>query len=245
MRKMRKNTLKMRTRPSCFAPELFSADCGVWESGPHVRRGENRAKTDIFSRTREEIRLLDREKCIENSNSWTWRNWDVREVVEFEEIIRIFKSARGSSCKRSIVTDLEVFAHVDRSLRPHGTPNLCGKQLGTILNAIPSVYDANISKSDQKLSKITKIDQNRPSEKFDFPTVKVAKNWHTVSSRYSERLPCVKGWGMGRFLIRHSKVTKSIRYLTLHVRYGDFSGILVKNGRFHCGEICSKCVTMR
>ena len=95
---------------------------------------------------------------------------------EFQKIIRNVKTARGSSRKRSIITDLEGFAHVDRSLRPNGTPNLCGKQLETILNACRSVYVANISKNDQKLSKITKIEQNRSSEIFDFPTVKVAKN---------------------------------------------------------------------
>ena len=95
---------------------------------------------------------------------------------EFQKIIRNVKTARGSSRKRPIITDLEGFAHVDRFLRGNGLPNLCRKQLGTILNASPSGYVANKSKNYQKVSKITKIEQNRPSEKFDFPTVKVAKN---------------------------------------------------------------------
>ena len=71
-------------------------------------------------------------------------------MVEFEEIIKIVKTARGSSRKRSIITDVEGFAHVDRFLRGNGLPNLCGKQLGTILNASGSVYVANSSKNDQK-----------------------------------------------------------------------------------------------
>ena len=71
-------------------------------------------------------------------------------MLEFEEIIKTVKIARGSSRKRSVITDLEGFAHVDRFLRGNGLPNLCGKQLGTILNASGSVYVANSSKNDQK-----------------------------------------------------------------------------------------------
>ena len=43
-------------------------------------------------------------------------------MVEFEEIIKIVKTARGSSRKRSIITDLEGFAHVDRFLRGYENP---------------------------------------------------------------------------------------------------------------------------
>ena len=43
-------------------------------------------------------------------------------MVEFEEIIKIVKTARGSSRKRPITTDLEGFAHVDRFLRGYENP---------------------------------------------------------------------------------------------------------------------------
>ena len=52
-------------------------------------------------------------------------------MVEFEEIIRIVKTARGSSRKRPITTDLEGFAHVDRFLRGYFFPQTIQGQSDT------------------------------------------------------------------------------------------------------------------
>ena len=70
----------MRTRRCYFALELFSAKKWVWETGPHVRSGENRPKTATFARTREETRILNREKCMKKSKSETRGNSEVRKV---------------------------------------------------------------------------------------------------------------------------------------------------------------------
>ena len=64
-----------------------------------------------------------------------------------DDFLDIEIRAQSPSRVRQILT---VCAHVDRSLNPHGTPNLCRKQFGTILNASPSVYDRKISKNIEK-----------------------------------------------------------------------------------------------
>ena len=70
------------------------------------------------------------------------------------ELLLIDICAHGPSRRRSILT---VWAHVDRSLNPYGTPNLCRKQLGTVLNAFRYVYDPKISKNYENLAISTKI----------------------------------------------------------------------------------------
>ena len=64
------------------------------------------------------------------------------------ELLLIDICAHGPSRRRSILT---VWAHVDRSLNPYGTPNLFRKQLGTILNACRSIFDQKESKNDEQL----------------------------------------------------------------------------------------------
>ncbi len=90
-----------------------------------------------------------------------------------------------------------------------------------------------------------KIDQNRPSEKIDFRTVKVAENLHTTSSRYSGWFPCFKSRGIGPPLYRNQKVTKYQGYLDFVLHYGHFSAISMKIGRLYARQICSKCVKTR
>ena len=87
-----------------------------------------------------------------------------------------------------------------------------------------------------------KIDQNLPSEKIDFRTVKVAENLHTTSSRYSGWFPCFKSRGIGPPLYRNQKVTKYKGYADFVLHYGKFSAISMKIGRLYARKICTKCV---
>ena len=68
-------------------------------------------------------------------------------VRKMDEFLDIDICAHGPSRKRPIWT---VCAHVDRSLNPYGTPNLCSKQLRTISNASRKVNCLEASKNDQK-----------------------------------------------------------------------------------------------